>query len=751
MKMRMIMKSEENKPVPPVLKLLMTGILLIFGLLASCQKQSEPPPAAIQVTAFQNGDHIVLVDDASLTAVSRWNRKYSVESARVWIGTRTDTSILTRLSDDVQIMEVIADGDSFQLRGENGYLCLSPDGRKVSFRDDRSLAASCTMQDGHLLLSVLDSEGTEQNRYLSYDDSSTLYSLIYPDGDNVPSSFQIYHVNEAYEASLKQEDTYVLPLYETSDIHGAYIYDDGTEWQMRMAYMAHLIKEAGTVNGEYRRDRIVLLDGGDVFQGSPITSLLGNQPMSAIFDQMHYDAVMVGNHEFDNGLSEVMDLDGTMIDYTRNGELSVNTTPYVISNLTRNNRKIDGLRAYLILEKTAADRNGNELPVRIGVIGFASDYSSSVARDRFILEGYQTAEDYETLKNLAHTLKHSYNCHAVVVLAHADSKRTAEALGADSDVDLVFGGHLHKLIHGETDDGIKYVSPGNNAGSLAHCSLLFRNQKGSAKLLRAKEAHAEYLTDNPPLLYDKPENTALFDPDVSAAGNEYLLLLSGIFNLEIGYITVPATRYDYLPESGKHASSKGNWVSSIFMRAAEADVGIINSGALRLDFTIPEGKDRRTIHISDIYAMFPFEDSIYCFEITCEEFLAAMQYAVGDGGWGLISRMSGIDCIYQKNPAKVCMIRTEAGEVIYDNGVWADGWKDRTLTVALNSFAAETDRVSESGMHNPFVSWIDTPKHIRTISNEAEAVIDVLSAEAKESDGLLQFDTRSHFILTEPE
>ena len=90
-----------------------------------------------------------------------------------------------------------------------------------------------------------------------------------------------------------------IKVFETSDIHG-YIIDvtGGKEdaFQYRLAYLAKIFDKA-RVSGEY--DDVLLLDGGDIYQGAPVSNLTKGAVMRAAMDVMDYDAVSLGNHEFD--------------------------------------------------------------------------------------------------------------------------------------------------------------------------------------------------------------------------------------------------------------------------------------------------------------------------------------------------------------------------------------------------------------------------------------------------------------------
>lgn len=90
-----------------------------------------------------------------------------------------------------------------------------------------------------------------------------------------------------------------LKLFETTDIHG-YITDVSTyqeeTFEYKLAYIANLVNQA-RANEAY--DDVILLDGGDIYQGTPHSDLTYGNYLRAAFDAMGYDAVALGNHEFD--------------------------------------------------------------------------------------------------------------------------------------------------------------------------------------------------------------------------------------------------------------------------------------------------------------------------------------------------------------------------------------------------------------------------------------------------------------------
>ena len=81
---------------------------------------------------------------------------------------------------------------------------------------------------------------------------------------------------------------YILPVFETSDVHGAFAEHYMGSDKYMLAYISDKVNDARSVGGGPDASRTVLIDGGDIFQGSPASELLMGEPMLAIYDEMGY-------------------------------------------------------------------------------------------------------------------------------------------------------------------------------------------------------------------------------------------------------------------------------------------------------------------------------------------------------------------------------------------------------------------------------------------------------------------------------
>ncbi len=538
---------------------------------------------------------------------------------------------------------------------------------------------------------------------------------------------------------------YYLPVIETTDIHGHIIERENGAVHYRMAYIADKVRDIRGRGDAYRKDRLLLLDGGDIYQGASVSNMLAGQPVTAAMDVMEYDAVALGNHEFDWGIEQTVDADGTMPDYERGGGRQVNEVPVVCANLYQDGSRAPFTKDYVIVEKTAVNAQGESLRVRIGVIGFAEDYSGSIMTAAFKGRGFSIREDYTIADALAKELEASGRCDATVLLVHGAADRSAEQLGRDSAIDLVLGGHSHETLSGWTGAGTPYLQGGRYCEHYSNADFKFSVDRKTGKPTLAgvvspfnfavRAALDQHVSEG--------QNADDLDEDVLALSDEAIAACNLQGGDVIGYISFGATTY-YIKGSGDRATPMSNWMCDILRRIGDADVAFVNSGGVRTSFPLGN-QPRRDITVADIYEMFPFNNLTYVYEISYAELLRLFTYSLTNGGRGLFSFMSGIDCGYRDY--SVVSLRKD-GAVIYQDGRWTDDWATRTLRLAVSEYLATTSRVDNyTGMENPLLQWNGTPRLLSNDLVDNENAVRVLREEAAASGGRLYIDASAHYIL----
>lgn len=550
---------------------------------------------------------------------------------------------------------------------------------------------------------------------------------------------------------------YLLPLIETTDIHG-HIVDASTDTvHYRLAYIADKIKDIRGHGGAYRKERLLLLDGGDLYQGTTISNLQLGKPIYVSFDKMEYDAVALGNHDFDWGFENMVDPDATLLDYDYNGGRHINQVPVVCANLYQHGNRTSCTKDYVIVEKAAVNPNGGSVNVKIGIIGFAEDYSLSILPSQFTEKGYSIQENYTIANTLASELESTGQCDATILLTHGAADKAAERLGESSVVDLVLGGHTHRIISGQTSWGLAYLQGGKKSEAYAYAELQFRvDEEGNISFTSVNDQQTIAVDATRDRHTYAGQNAQDLDDDILTLSDDALSEVSGQLEQVIGHITVNASNY-FIEGSGERASVMGNWMGDILQRIGDADVAFFNRTSIRTYFSL-DGQPSRNITVSNVYEMFPFGNQIYVFRITYAELLQLFEYSMTGAGRILLTQMTGLDCYFTSTERTSSSGSTyyeqalhslvKNGTTIYQNGQWTSDWASRTLTVATSSYVATTDREDRDlHLHNPLVGWCETSRLITNDLVDNENAIRVLKAEAEANNGLLSIDTRPHFIL----
>lgn len=198
----------------------------------------------------------------------------------------------------------------------------------------------------------------------------------------------------------------------------------------RDAGMGGVIEQAAYIDSvrcAVGKKNVLLLHAGDFGQGtSYFTELNGNVEID-VLNAMLYDAVTLGNHEFDNGMEELA---------RRIRNLRV---PVVCANYDFTGSPLEGLvKPYVIVKKAGK---------KIGIVGVLTDVSTVVAREIADMLKYQNP--VEVMNKYASYLKNDKKCDLVICLSHLgyDHRNSDCELATQvRNVDIIVGGHSHTRL-----------------------------------------------------------------------------------------------------------------------------------------------------------------------------------------------------------------------------------------------------------------------------------------------------------------
>ena len=267
-------------------------------------------------------------------------------------------------------------------------------------------------------------------------------------------------------AAVRAEDARVLILH-TTDLHGAFdSWDYGAD-----AAAARGLTRIGTLVKRARTEKagVLLLDAGDAIQGGGASEFLrdpsGPDPMMSMMNALGYDAMAVGNHEFDFGPDGIARA-------RKDAKF-----PWLACNV----KNADGSPAF---DATLVRTVGG---VKVGVVGVCTPAVSAFT-DPALLGGLQFVDPIEPARAAVQRLREVEHCDVVVLLAHTGLERDP-ATGVDragelpgenwgwrladqvKGVDAVILGHTHVVIPSAKVKGVLVAQAGRNGEALGRIEV----------------------------------------------------------------------------------------------------------------------------------------------------------------------------------------------------------------------------------------------------------------------------------------
>ena len=178
-------------------------------------------------------------------------------------------------------------------------------------------------------------------------------------------------------------------------------------------------------------ENVLLLDAGDIFQGTPYFNLYKGEPEIRAMAEMNYDACTIGNHDFDAGMANL----ATQLSRHAN-------FPMLVCNYDFSSTEMEGRTVpYKIFKKGK---------LKIGVLGVGIEMKGLVPDNLFGATKY--LDPVERANATAAMLK-TRGCDLVICLSHlgykynGSDKVSDEILAKESyDIDVIIGGHTHTFL-----------------------------------------------------------------------------------------------------------------------------------------------------------------------------------------------------------------------------------------------------------------------------------------------------------------
>ncbi|MBP2830867.1 metallophosphatase [Aquimarina sp. U1-2] len=236
-------------------------------------------------------------------------------------------------------------------------------------------------------------------------------------------------------SSFSGNDTKKITILHTNDVHSHI--DPFGPGAGRNANKGGVARRAAIIEKiRQENPNTVLLDAGDIFQGTPYFNFYGGELEFKLMSMLNYDIATVGNHDFDNGIEGL------------HAQLPYAKFKFVSANYDFSNTIMDTLvKPYEILIKD---------DVKIGIFGLGIQLDGLVMKTLYKETKYLNPIDIA--QDMSRILKKEEQCDLVICLSHLgyEYKKDPDRISdirlakATEDIDLIIGGHTHTFLEKPT-------------------------------------------------------------------------------------------------------------------------------------------------------------------------------------------------------------------------------------------------------------------------------------------------------------
>ena len=232
-------------------------------------------------------------------------------------------------------------------------------------------------------------------------------------------------------ASCSQPTTTKITILHTNDVHShieAFGPNDGRNSNKGgVARRASLVETLRNEN-----PNTLLLDAGDIFQGTPYFNFYGGELEFKLMSMLKYDVATIGNHDFDNGINGLY------------AQLPHAKFDFVSANYDFSNTVMDThVKPYKTFVKDG---------IKIGVFGLGVELQGLVNKEAYKETTY--LDPIEIAQDMSRILKTKEQCDLIICLSHLgyNYKKNPSKISdlklakATQDIDLIIGGHTHTFL-----------------------------------------------------------------------------------------------------------------------------------------------------------------------------------------------------------------------------------------------------------------------------------------------------------------
>lgn len=433
-----------------------------------------------------------------------------------------------------------------------------------------------------------------------------------------------------------------LVVYHTNDAHGhALAETDSRGRPLGIGY--DRVRARADADPSARK---LLLDAGDVLHGQALATTSKGELIARILSLVGYDALAVGNHDFDYGRERFLYL----------------AKKYRLNFLAANVRPLPGGPPFPLAGWLVKDFGD----LKVGVFGLSTPQTVGKTSPGNV-DGLEFADPAAAARETVGVLK-AAGADLIVAVTHLGSEPDCPPMSLTvareaPGIDLIVDGHSHSEIARRVKNSAGstlVVSAGAHLENLGR--VTFDRQKDGRFLARAELLTAGEAFRTPP---DPALREAL--AVVSAELDEELSRIVMTLPMELGLAS---------PRAG--GTDLGRLVCAAAAEETGADVVLINGGAIR--GSLPEGAVSRGRLLSAL----PFSNKIYLLEVSGADLLAALENGFKKPGSGAWPQFWGLEVSLRERRPKGSAAGERALESVRIGG--EEVLPDRTYKLAVNDF-----------------------------------------------------------------
>ncbi|TFD95742.1 5'-nucleotidase C-terminal domain-containing protein [Jeotgalibacillus sp. R-1-5s-1] len=387
-----------------------------------------------------------------------------------------------------------------------------------------------------------------------------------------------------------EEEIDFLPIIHTNDLHGRIAYN-AENGELGLAKVSTLVNDVRSENPD-----AFLFDMGDTLHGTAVVNNFNGAPAIEMMNQMEYDAMVPGNHDFNFGNEYLLEAAGMM------------NFPVISGNILKDGE--DFLDDYTIIE-----RDGKTF----GLIGMTATDTAVKTSPKNIV-GIEFQDEVTRTQEIVDQIEDEVD--HIILLSHSGLETDEVIADEVEGVDLILGGHSHDTLESPKKYENAYVTQAFEYGkAVGHTNLVFADDQlvgVNGFLYRDKEDLAE-------------------NEEVASILTPYQEAVDELLGEVIG--ETPVALDGARASVRTQETNLGNLIADSMRSTLGTDVAFTNGGGIRA--SIDAGEVTR----GDVEEVLPFINTLVQMTVTGEQIKAALEHSVRlapeqNGGFLHISGMS---------------------------------------------------------------------------------------------------------------